>query len=252
MTTHPLPLSHPVSAVVARVEAELESVSDVPLWSMSAADSGDVLVALAAARARLDELTTRVLRQGEAVGTGLDSGGATTTAWFAHETCTTRLEATRLRRLGEALERHEHVRSALASGSLVTDQARVIVDAVDALPAGVESWVPERATEFLLQQARHHDAKALRVLGRRVLEVVDPDVADAEEARRLEVEERDALAAASFSMREDGHGKVHGRFTLPALAGEMLRTHLLALVSPRRAPAESPQAEPSGSSVRRR
>ena len=76
----------------------------------------------------------------------------------------------------------------------MTDQARVIAEAVDALPSDAESWVSKAGTEFLLDKAADHDAKALSELGRRLLEVVDPAAADVEEAKRLEAEERDARA----------------------------------------------------------
>jgi hypothetical protein len=44
---------------------------------------------------------------------------------------------------------------------------------------------------------------------------IDPGAADAEEARRLQGEEDDARAKATFTMSSDGHGKVYGPFTLP-------------------------------------
>ncbi len=90
------------------------------------------------------------------------------------------------------------------------------------------------AARFLLEKAVEHDAKALRVLGRRVLEVVDPAAADAEEARRLEAEEADARARASFVMVDDGHGSSHGRFTIPTLHADILRKHLMAIGFPSR------------------
>jgi len=37
-------------------------------------------------------------------------------------------------------------------------------------------------------------------------------------------------------MADDGHGKSHGRFTLPSLHGTILRKHLLALAAPKRHP----------------
>jgi hypothetical protein len=204
---------------------------------MPAADAGDALVLLTQARSQLDELLMRVLRHAETVGTGSESGATSATSWWAHTTRTTRAEAHRVARLAAALEDHEAVASALAAGDLRTDQARVIVDAVDDLPADVEPWVPEAATGCLLEQSLEHDAKALRVLGRRVLEVIDPVAADVEEARRLEAEEADARAAASFTMVDDGHGRSHGRFTIPTLHAAMLRKHLMAtaLGSPGRA-----------------
>ena len=117
------------------------------------------------------------------------------------------------------------------------DQAQVIVDAVDDLPTDlVDPDLVAKAEAFLLAEAQHHDARALRVLGRRLLEVLDPAAADAEEARRLAAEEADARAAASFTMADDGHGQCHGRFTIPSLHGSILRKHLLALAAPKRNP----------------
>ena len=67
-----------------------------------------------------------------------------------------------------------------------------------------------------------------------MLEVIDPVAADREEARRLEAEEADARARASFTMTDDGHGQSHGRFTIPTLHADMLRKHLLAIAFPGR------------------
>ncbi len=209
-------------------------MAEVSLWSMPAGEAGEVLVALTRARAQVDELLMRVLRHAETAGTGSDSGAVTAVSWWAHETNTTRVEAHRTAKLAESLECHESVREALAEGRLVTEQARVVVDAVDALPTAVEAWVPEAAVSYLLEKAGEHDARTLRVIGRRILEVIDPEAADAEEARQLEAEEKDALAAASFTMSDDGHGRCHGRFSVPSLHGEMLRKHLMALASPAR------------------
>ena len=124
------------------------------------------------------------------------------------------------------------MRGALAAGEVLTDQARVIVEAIDALPADAEPWVAKAGTEFMLDKAGEHDAKALRELGRRLMEVVDPAAADAEEAKRLEGEERDARAAASITMSDDGHGRCRVRLDIPSLHGQMLRKHLLATASP--------------------
>ncbi len=76
------------------------------------------------------------------------------------------------------------------------------------------------------------------------MEVLDPAAADAEEARRLEAEEADARAAASFTMADDGHGRCHGRFTIPSLHGSILRKHLMALAAPKRNP-DVPSSTPS-------
>lgn len=70
------------------------------------------------------------------------------------------------KRLDEA---YPDVDAALAEGRVTVEQAEVIIDAVDRLPADLIA--PEtvaKAKQFLLEQAQEHDAKALRVLGRRL------------------------------------------------------------------------------------
>jgi hypothetical protein len=222
---------HDVVAFARWLEADLASLSERPLWSMSTQESEQALLSLTRVRGQVDALLMRVLRQGEAVGAGMDSGATSTNNWWSHATRTTRAEAHRTARLAKALDDHDEVADGLASGDLRTDQARVITEAVDDLPDAVAGWVPAAATRFLLDKAGEHDAKDLRVLGRRVLEAVDPEAADAEEARRLESEEADAVAAASFTMVDDGHGTCHGRFTVPSLHGAMLMKDLKARVA---------------------
>ena len=91
----------------------------------------------------------------------------------------------------------------------------------------------EQAERHLIALACDHDARALRVLGRRLFEVIAPEQADAHEARLLEKEEREAAGVVRFRMVEDGHGRVHGSFTLDALHGAMLKKALLAYAAPR-------------------
>lgn len=222
---------HPVVALARWLESDLAAAIQRPMWSMSTEDAEQALLSLTRVRGQLDALLMRVLRQAEAVGAGMDTGATSTTSWWSQATCTTRAEAHRTARLAKALEEHDEVAQGLAAGDLRTDQARVVADAVDDLPDAVEDWVPAAATRFLLDKAREHDAKDLRTLGRRVLEAVDPVAADAEEARRLEGEEADAVAGASFSMVDDGHGTCHGRFTVPSLQGAMLAKDLKARVA---------------------
>ena len=83
----------------------------------------------------------------------------------------------------------------------------------------------------------------MKRFGRRLLEVVAPDAADAHEAKLLEREERDAAAATRLTMWEDGHGKVHGRFTLDTLTGAALKKALLAFAAPKHRAASGPLGE---------
>jgi hypothetical protein len=128
----------------------------------------------------------------------------------------------------------------------VVDQAQAIVTAVEELPDDLDHEVRSEAVATLVGYAADHDAKGLRVLGRRILEVVAPQVGEADEARLLAAEERETEATASFRMSDDGHGKCHGRFTIPALHGAMLKKALLAYAAPKHRTSVDGQASEPG------
>ena len=225
---------HRVAAAAARFRSELDELVDASLWSMGSVEAGATLTELTRVSAQVAELSMRVARHAESVEVGLSQGATSTANWWAHTTRLTRAETHRLTNLAGRLEAHEPVRAALASGEVLVDQAAVITDAVDALPGDlVDDTIRGEARDYLLAEAAHHDAKALRVLGRRILDVVAPEVGEAHEARLLEADEAKAREAASFTMSEDGHGTCRGRFNIPALHGAMLRKHLLALAAPK-------------------
>ncbi|MFC5493432.1 HNH endonuclease [Nocardioides caricicola] len=194
---------------------------------MDAAETADTLVALTRAEAKLAELKARVAAHADDLHVGQEVGASSAATWLAHTTNTTRPVAAGTVKLGHSLEQHPLTRDALAHGEVLADQARVIIHAVDQLSDDVDT---ERAEAHLLAEAAHHDAKALRVLGKHLFEVIAPDEADAREAAILEAEEKAAAKACHLSMYDDGHGKTHGRFTIPtALAGAPLRKALFAI-----------------------
>lgn len=103
--------------------------------------------------------------------------------------------------------------------------------------------MPARARDHLLAAAADHDARALRILGKRVLDVVAPEVSERHEQKLLEAEERAAAARARFTLVDDGHGTCHGRITLPSWHGALLKEQLHALADPRRTPAGDAEGE---------
>lgn len=226
---------HPVAAVVARAHEDLDGVTEASVWSLPPRETRELLGELTRLQARVAEVTLRVAAHADRVGAGSASGATSTASWWAHTSRLSPGETHRAVRLARLLNGfHEPVRDALAVGELQLEQARVIVDAIEALPEDlVDVELARRAQAYLIGLARDHDARALRVLGRRVLDVLAPEVGEAQEQAQLEREERQAAAAARFTMAEDGHGKCHGRFTLPAWQGEILRKHLLALAAPK-------------------
>jgi hypothetical protein len=196
---------------------------------------------------RLEAVRLRLLREADRQGVGVDAGHASTASWWARTTMRTRPEAHRQVALAASLDDDAHapVASAAGAGAVSPGQAAVIIDAVEALPAElVPPHTRRHAQTHLLDLAARHDPRELRILGRKILEVVAPDIAEDHERRILERQEQHAAATASFTMRPDGHGSMIGRFKIPALAGEILGKHLSALAAPKRHPGEEKVSRP--------
>ncbi|WP_081790514.1 HNH endonuclease signature motif containing protein [Nocardioides sp. URHA0032] len=215
---------HRVSVAVAQMRDLAGSVTDASVWSMDAAETTTTLIQLARLKAQVAELEARV---------GEHADDETVDAW-AHRTRQTKPAVLGQVRLGQALVARGHVRDALAAGDLVVEQARVIVAALDQLPGDLDPALVDRAERHLVAAGREHTAPTLRILGKRLMDVVAPELADEYEARQLAREESDALLATTFTMVDDGHGKCHGKFTVPSLHGAALKKMLLAIAAPKR------------------
>jgi hypothetical protein len=126
------------------------------------------------------------------------------------------------------------VARALASGDLRTEQARVIVEAIGAFPDRIDADTRQRAEGMLVGLAARHDARELRVIGKRILDTVAPEVGESHEESLLQEEESRADAKADFALSDDGNGTCHGTFTAPSRIGKMLLRHLQALANPAR------------------
>lgn len=223
---------HPIIECAADLRAALSDVTSVEPVFMETGDKQAALVALTEIRSQLDAVTVRLLAASDDVGEA--HGLRDAAAWLAVQTRTTRRETRRDLALGRALEEHPDIATALTSGVLRTEQARVIAEAVDALPAYVDCETRERAESVLLELAAQHDARNLKQIGKRILDVVAPEVGESHEADALQKEEARAAAGVELTLTDDGEGRCHGRFTVPSHVGAMLRRHLLALANPAR------------------
>lgn len=224
---------HPIIECATDLAESMKSVASVEPTFMSIPEKEAALVALTEARSQLDALTLRVLADSDDVGEvhGLRDAAA----WLAVQTRTTHRAARRDLALGRSLARHPYVADGLAAGALRAEQAKAIVDAVDALPAAVEADIRDRALRTLLSMALDHDARDLGQIGKRILDVVAPEVGESHEAAVLAAEEARADATVELRLVEDdGTGRCRGWFTGPSHMGKMLRRHLLALANPAR------------------
>jgi Domain of unknown function (DUF222) len=238
---------HPLQTFAKRLSRALDDLAGVPALSLTAEETAEVVVELTTALSRLRAMQLAVLAHADRIDVAAALDATSTAAWLRSRIPLTAAGATRDVALAATLDRTSHCATAgaLAHGRVLPEQAQVIVKAIDVLP----SWVGEeergRAEDHLVALAATHDAAALKVLGRRVLEVIDPEAADAELARRLEAEEAAAARVTSLTLLDDGHGTTHGRFRIPTLVGHMLRTALHALANPAR-PDPIPRTDRNG------
>ena len=239
---------HPVHRFSGRLLEILDGLSGASVVGLSAEEAGEATVELTLALSRLTALKLATLARADRTDVAATTDATSTDAWLRSRLPLTAAATAREVRLARALDcdHHAATTAALADGTLLPDQAAVIVEAVDALPSSLAAEQRRTAEEHLVAEARQHDARALTILGRRLLEVVDPDLADAELARRLEAEEAAAARATSLTMSSDGQGRTSGRFVVPDLVGAMLRTQLQALANPSR-PDPIPRLEADGS-----
>jgi Domain of unknown function (DUF222) len=239
MSSQPIEHLHPVLDFAQRLISRLDSLAEAPLMSMRPVDKRAALVTLARGRAQLDSLALRLLADAERTEATVDTGAGSAADWVAVETRQVRREARSDLRLAENLEAHGVLAAAMAAGRVNLAQGRAIVASLDRLPRtgqfAVSAEQRAEAESHLVELAAEHDAKALRILGRRVFEVIAPDLAEQFEGKALEREEAEALRRTTLTLWEDDEGTCHGRFRLPALHGQMLTKMILAISSPSRA-----------------
>ena len=109
------------------------------------------------------------------------------------------------------------VRAGETLPTLVTDEQRALAESalVDKAVAGVNS-------------------RRLRHAARRMLDAISKELADKHEADQLDDEEKKAERETWLTLRDNGDGTVSGRFVIPELHGQLLRTALERLSAPRR------------------
>jgi len=233
MSTSAASFEHPLVAAAREVGGVLDEVAGSdPMW-LSTADKQALLVEVTTSMNKLAGLRARTLASAGDVAA--ETGSRDPAAWLAVETRTSRREAAQAERLGAALDRWTEVAEGLGDGAVTFEQAEVLVRALDALPESLDPALVAKAEQYLVAQAAEFGPPELRRLGRRALEVIAPDIADAEEEAALRAEERRArrVTRLTFRPRGDGTTDVHAR--VPEHVASRLRAYLDAMTSPRRA-----------------
>jgi hypothetical protein len=224
---------HPVRRYARAITAVLEEGRAIPLDHLDAEVKAEALLEVSRAQAHLEAFKLGLLAVSADVAER--DGARDVGAWMAHHARTDPGQQRRDLRLAEALDRRwSRVGTALATAELNRAQAEVIVAALDDLDTStLEPDVVERAEIHLIELAAHFSPRQLRILGRRILDVVAPEVGERHEALALEREEQRARERTTLSMRPVGDGCTRIAAVVPDAVAHRLRTYLEAFTSPR-------------------
>ena len=233
MSQSTISLPHPLAVCVSRIEAALDEAAGTDPMYLSTSAKQEVLLALTRVATRVDGLRLTVMANAGDVAA--ETGARSVGSWVAHETRVDPPAAAADAKLASSLEtKYAQVRAGVLSGRVNLAQARVIVAALDELPARIGADVRAEAEARLVAEAEHFDPRRLRVLGRRILDIVAPEVAEDEERRRLEEEERQARAHTRLFFKNLGAGRSRVVIDLPEATAGIFKTLLHAYTSPRR------------------
>ena len=196
-------------------------------------DKRSALMRLARLEAQLSALKLRVLAVSDDVA--LAEGARDVAALMAHHSRTDYGANRRDLALAEALDRRwAGVADGLGAGDLNMAQAQVIVHALDELPSEkLPAEVLQDAEAHLVAQAAEFGPRELRVLGRRILDIVAPEIGEQHEAEQLAEEERRAERRTSLVSKRLGDGTTRITINLPDAAATRLQTYFEAFTSPR-------------------
>jgi hypothetical protein len=203
--------------------------------SLTTAERQQVLRDLTRLECRVHAAKLRVLAVSGDIA--IQTGARSTGHWLAHETRDHIGTTLMQERVAVAVgERWTRVGAAMAGGSVNLAQARVITEALDALPEDLDPEVRDKGEAYLVTEAAHFGPRELKRLGEKLLEVIAPDVADEAEYERLLAEERRARSATRLTCKDrgDGSGDLHLRAPMPVI--NRVRTYVESCTSPRRHP----------------
>jgi hypothetical protein len=242
MSLATLDATHPILRCAATIDAALTEVADVQPTYLTTEQKRTALVELSRLEARVAELRLRIL--GVAGEVGDESGARDVAAWMSHATRADPRAARADGHLARALEAWPLLAAGMRRGEVSAAQARVVADVLDDLPDRLGAQTIKDAEVTLVGYCADFRPRELRRLGRRLLDLVAPEIADAEDAARLEAEERRARETASLRFRDLGDGRTRIWGLLPTTVARRLQHYLQACTSPRGPGAVAPGAAP--------
>ncbi|MBB1482446.1 DUF222 domain-containing protein [Tessaracoccus sp. MC1865] len=224
------------------------------LWHAAAALSADPAVSstrrlslvdqVAQAKAQLAGLELHLLHEARLAADDATVDGA------RQSVRTTTAQSTASLKLAMDLgERFPLIAAALNDGVISLAQAEAIVSGLRKLPGRLTRADLVECQKSVLEHVDTLGPAELRELASRLAEVIDPDLADADEAKRLAAEERAARRGRFLRLSPDYHGSIRITGLLPVADAALLAAQLEALLPSASSYADA--GETPGPDVRR-
>lgn len=225
------------AAIWGRVAAVHRAIDRLDVSELGEGEHGSVLKELERAKRRLEAASFKVLAAAEKARVGERAGHTGTGSWASSQTkCGGAEGAAQTKLASDIEERLPETGKNLDSGEISAEHARIIAATMRRLPVELSQAQQGAIEKHLVARAREVDPAMLRRLARRALEAAERSTkkVDEEEDRQLRNEEQRALARTRLTMRDNGDGTTTGQFTVPTLAGSILRKVIQQIASPRR------------------
>src|SRR5690242_19776967 len=175
--SEPTSTDHPVLAAVTALSQALAAVGSVNPSFMQTPEKAAALAELGRVESQVAELRLRILADADDVA--VEFAGRDVAGWVQWATRCRGEDARADLRLASALDRrYPTLGAALREGSANLAQARTIAKTLDELPAEIPAEVVARAEETLVGHCAEFGPRQLAQIGRRIVDVVAPEVAD--------------------------------------------------------------------------
>ena len=247
-TTAP-PVDPPVTGAPGLVAEASRAIGGLfhVLWAARAAgEKLETVAAIEELKSRLDAVELQVVADLEATKAPETLGWASTKDFLTAITGGHKGSGPAMVRLAEALDQPvlAPIAEALGDGWLSTTKAHVVERTIDRLPLGEE--LRARGVQTMLDEAKRCDASDLRKIGRRLIEVIDPDGVERRDQQAMEREERAAHLNRNLSITDDDMGGARIKGSCTAEDAAVIRATLLPLTKPQpTSPDGTPTCDPA-------
>ncbi|WP_189120994.1 DUF222 domain-containing protein, partial [Nocardioides luteus] len=227
-----------IDADLSAIEASLDDLltRDPAYWRTS--QKKEALARLEKIQAKQAAVKLRLLATAGDIAE--ETGAKDVSGWMRTELLVDKGVARSQVNLAASLAKYELVAARLAEGVLSQDKARAITKALDQIETDPAASAEDLllAEKLLVEHATWWTANELKVAGKRILLMVDPDRFEEAEAKALQREEEHAQRRMFFQSRDNGDGTIDIHARVSRAVGLRLRTMLDSLAQPRKWSAE--------------